>query len=150
MEINFYSTSGDVSCGKERVKWCWSVCACVWVSLIYTSKEAQSQAWQQACGSMSPTSSLNTLTHTPQCLTAAPRLSAGSSGYSRPAGQTLWKPLSHTHSPPPQGSGGDIRLPVQRRPGLALGAACDLVCVCVLSPSLWGYRHTTLLSPPGM
>lgn len=92
----------------------------------------------------------HTYTHSPQCLTAAPQLSAGSSGYGRPAGQTLWKPLSHTHSPPPQGSGGDIRLPVQRRPGLALGAACDLVCLCVcvcfISQSLRISAHNAAVS----
>lgn len=84
----------------------------------------------------------------PDC--KAPRLSAGSSGYGRPAGQTLWKPLSHTHSPPPQGSGGGIGLPVQRRPGLALAAACDLGClcmdVCFISHSLRVSAHSAAVS----
>lgn len=58
----------------------------------------------------------------------------------------LYGSLSPTPTPPPQGSGGGIELPVQRRPGLELAAACDLGCLCVLSPTLWGYQHTALLS----
>lgn len=85
--------------------------------------------WQHVTRPLSLTLKRHTHSSTPDC--KAPRLSAGSSGYGRPAGQTLWKPFSHTHSPPPQGSGGGIRLPVQRRPGLALAAACDLRCLCM-------------------
>lgn len=70
-------------------------------SVIYA--QAWSQAWYQACGSLSP-SPLSHTTHAytqpslPGC--KAPQLSAESSGYSRPVGQTLWKPLFHIHSPP--------------------------------------------------